>query len=499
MLKQILHLCLIAAVSGSFLFLSCPAAIPNEPGHDDVESPVGLYDADAPLDTKADASAFDDGKMKYIILNDSGTLQSQLTERNTIYEIKSVFDLGESGGSATIPDGCILKFSGGCLRNGTITGNDTIIEAPLYQIFDNCTLKGFNQPLHSRWWCVLDGRDNTAALQCAFNSVGSMGTLILDRGYHLVHETITVPDNCIQIIGDHENGMYPTSDIVFDTTSGTCLFVTRHASLPTITISGIGIFGKTNSNEKTTEGKFGYYPETTAIDVTNNSLSPNIHMSNCRIEHFAYIIKTNPNSYYNSFNSCRFFYFGKALFGFHANNLSIVDCRITNGYQFLYLASGDGQTTIDKCSIENLTGRIIETGTSIGKLTLSNSYIELAEPSERFIYGNIKNLSLTNNEIQNNGCWRTIEITAPITMILQGNHWRFDKNHNNFSNGAIITDHETRGNLQVFVWMDSFQNMPSSSGFSSTYTPLTTLRSAGNNSMSYGCDPVSGNQVQLIP
>lgn len=68
--------------------------------------------------------AYGDG-MGYIILRKNKIFAEQVTQSNTIYEIRYVFDLG--GASVTIPAGCTLKFVGGKLSNGTITGNTTII------------------------------------------------------------------------------------------------------------------------------------------------------------------------------------------------------------------------------------------------------------------------------------------------------------------------------------------------------------------------------------
>lgn len=53
---------------------------------------------------------------------------------NTIFVIQSDFELAES---ITIPDGCVLEFDGGILRNGIINTNGCYIDASLYQIFDN--------------------------------------------------------------------------------------------------------------------------------------------------------------------------------------------------------------------------------------------------------------------------------------------------------------------------------------------------------------------------
>ena len=59
--------------------------------------------------------------------------QDMINEPNTIYEIRYDFDL--NGVTITIPDNCILKFEGGILSNGNIKGTNTVIEAPLKQIF----------------------------------------------------------------------------------------------------------------------------------------------------------------------------------------------------------------------------------------------------------------------------------------------------------------------------------------------------------------------------
>ena len=70
----------------------------------------------------------------HIIVRQDIPFGSQITQTNTIYEIRYNFDL--SGQIVTIPTGCTLKFTGGKLRHGTIVGNSTKIEAGNYQIFE---------------------------------------------------------------------------------------------------------------------------------------------------------------------------------------------------------------------------------------------------------------------------------------------------------------------------------------------------------------------------
>lgn len=75
----------------------------------------------------------------YKILRKGVSLASQMTNVNTIYEVRYAFDLG--GGTLTIPSGSILKFDGGKISNGQITfsGNSCSVESPN---FEECTFTG---------------------------------------------------------------------------------------------------------------------------------------------------------------------------------------------------------------------------------------------------------------------------------------------------------------------------------------------------------------------
>lgn len=64
-----------------------------------------------------------------------------MNKENTWYIIQYDYDL--NGNTINIPNGCVLNFQGGSFKNGTITGNNTKIYAPLYKIFgDNLSIKG---------------------------------------------------------------------------------------------------------------------------------------------------------------------------------------------------------------------------------------------------------------------------------------------------------------------------------------------------------------------
>ena len=61
------------------------------------------------------------GKVKKNVL-----YQDMFTQSNTIYEIRYDFDL--NGGEITIPEGCVLDFQGGGLKNGGLNINNSIIK-----------------------------------------------------------------------------------------------------------------------------------------------------------------------------------------------------------------------------------------------------------------------------------------------------------------------------------------------------------------------------------
>lgn len=79
-------------------------------------------------------------QMGYKVLKTGTELTSQITAANTIYEVRSDFNLKE--GTIKMPENCILKFEGGKIKNGTITGNKTKIDAGIVQIFENITNDG---------------------------------------------------------------------------------------------------------------------------------------------------------------------------------------------------------------------------------------------------------------------------------------------------------------------------------------------------------------------
>lgn len=61
-----------------------------------------------------------------VTLRKNKPITEQLTHTNTIYEIQNEFDL--QGDSLIIPQGCVLIFKKGKIKNGTIILNETLLE-----------------------------------------------------------------------------------------------------------------------------------------------------------------------------------------------------------------------------------------------------------------------------------------------------------------------------------------------------------------------------------
>lgn len=118
----------------------------------------------------ADRTATDG--MGYVVLDKGKTFAEQVTQENTIYEIRYDFDLG--GRTKEIPASCVLKFEGGSLKNGTLNGNASLITGCEYNILDGVYLNGTwaNAECNLRWWgcSPASGVDNSPMIRYAFGS-----------------------------------------------------------------------------------------------------------------------------------------------------------------------------------------------------------------------------------------------------------------------------------------------------------------------------------------
>lgn len=112
---------------------------------------------------------------------------NMINQPNTIYEIRYDFDL--DGATLEIYNDCILEFKGGKLKNGTLKGKNTQLNAAPSLIFNNVTFNG-------RWriynyfpeWFISDFSDCTDGIQQAidFASINNGGKIVFQsRQYNV--------------------------------------------------------------------------------------------------------------------------------------------------------------------------------------------------------------------------------------------------------------------------------------------------------------------------
>lgn len=148
-------------------------------------------------------------QMGYKILRKNKTFEEQVTQTNTIYEIRYPFDLG--GTSVTIPKGCILTFKGGMISNGTLNGDDFRVVADLVKVFNNITFTGncIRSIYELDWFvgnknsfCDLTSakKDSTAEVQAAFDS-GVMNLHISNQFCYYISSTLVVK-SWVSLVGN---------------------------------------------------------------------------------------------------------------------------------------------------------------------------------------------------------------------------------------------------------------------------------------------------------
>lgn len=164
----------------------------------------------SPIGNEEDINQSEDGKLQfanrvynaqqpngmgYKILRKDATFSEQVTDADTIYEIRYDFDLG--GASVTIPAGCVLKFNGGIISNGAIIGTQTGIVAESVKLFESLTISGkFNVAgLLVEWFGAIgdNSTDDTDAIQAGEIASETIGTklIFLNKNY-IVKRTIAL-------------------------------------------------------------------------------------------------------------------------------------------------------------------------------------------------------------------------------------------------------------------------------------------------------------------
>lgn len=179
----------------AYVGISLPFTVYSFDGTDWEDNGVSV--SNPPIGNEEDISQDESGKLQfanrvydaqqpnglgYKILRKDASFASQVTDTNTIYEIRYPFNL--NGATFTIPAGCILRFNGGELTNGTLSGNGTSIDADAVQIFSGITVAGTWKV--ERIFSVWFAKDKyTIGNVLAMNNADIYTEIIIDGDYNV--------------------------------------------------------------------------------------------------------------------------------------------------------------------------------------------------------------------------------------------------------------------------------------------------------------------------
>ena len=127
----------------------------------------------------------------YVLLKKNKPFVKQVKKEHTIYEIRDDYDL--QGTTINIPYDCILKFEGGCLSNGSIVFDKTIIVSEYRNVFRQTSISGniANHEVRLSWWELKYSPD--------FNDAT------------LINQVVKAIDNCV-LYYDIQNNVYVGGD-----------------------------------------------------------------------------------------------------------------------------------------------------------------------------------------------------------------------------------------------------------------------------------------------
>lgn len=126
-------------------------------------------------------------------------IQDKFNRTNVIYKITKDIDL--KGETLTIPEGCTLDFQGGSFSNGTIVGNNTILQTYHYAIFGECIIKG-------TWVCdeantlMFSSSINDNLLFSNLEKISNIIRVYSDREYYITKENVNISANRLYSVGE---------------------------------------------------------------------------------------------------------------------------------------------------------------------------------------------------------------------------------------------------------------------------------------------------------
>ena len=182
----------------------------------------------------------------YKILRKDLSFSEQITDANTIYEIRYEFNL--NNGSHTIPSGCVLFFKGGKLTNGSLVFQNTLLSGnPNIEADFSGTLS--NDKVFSKWFFVGNSTDVTEKMRSLISA--GCPNVVINSGTYLVktgaNDRIELPNNIciISEIGAVVRGINENNAI-------SAIFYANGKS--NIKIIGGEFYGDVESNTDTSEG-----------------------------------------------------------------------------------------------------------------------------------------------------------------------------------------------------------------------------------------------------
>lgn len=254
--------------------------------------------------------------MGYIILRKNKSFAEQVTKENTIYEIRYKFDL--NGTEVTIPENCILKFEGGSLNNGTLTGNNTTIIADRIKIFNiDIQINGtWNiEEAYPEWYGAINNNkdiDSAPAFNAIINQTPFVRIILKPGGEYGAFSTIILKNKDFEfgtLVSNSTNHVVSSNAVstIYGNHENSILKFKTGESVDGVLIHGIDIYKR---------WKFRFRGDCIqAINVTGfiNSTIKNV---NCFYGNVGFHVSIKEGVYggfgYNTLSNCKFYanYYG---------------------------------------------------------------------------------------------------------------------------------------------------------------------------------------------
>lgn len=271
--------------------------------------------------------------MGYVILRKNKTFKEQVEGQdkiNTIFEIRYNFNL--NGDEIVIPSNCILKFTGGSISNGTLTGNNTQIIASKVSIFTDIVIAGtWNVPyITSAWFSDAQTVDDT--LKQVFNLTSSdvYNEVIIDEGDYYV-ECLTGDSWALKV------------------NSNTKIILLGNIRLKTSSFDKARLLAIYNCSNVSVEGSGCLYGDKLTHIYYDGNSYPDGYIPGfiARYGHDPVITPEKPQGY-SSADSCH------GIYTYNATNISIKGISIYNCTgDGIFIGSKSGYITVKNVAINN--------------------------------------------------------------------------------------------------------------------------------------------------